>query len=362
MERKKTRYPGVYERASSERKYQGKPDVSYDVKYRDGQGKQIFQTVGWRSEKMTAAEAANIRARLIKEAKEKPAPGLTFGQAWEIYKKDWLEAQKKACLYTDNSLYHAHIERRIGLLEMKEIGQAHIRAITTDMADLSVQTRKHALGLIRRVYRKMAEWKMYAGEVPTDHLVPGKVDNERKRFLTRAEAHMILCELDCRAPEFADVCRVSLYAGLRLGEIFRLQVQHVDLEAGIIYVMDAKAGSRESVISPGLKPVLERRMKGKKAGDYVFTQSDGVTPMRTINQTYVRVVADLGLNDGIEDARHRVVFHTLRHTFASWLVQAGVPLYTVADLMGHSTLAMTKRYAKLANDDRRTAVAMIPNI
>ena len=60
MERKKTRYPGVYERASSERKYQGKPDVSYDVKYRDGQGKQIFQTVGWRSEKMTAAEVSKL--------------------------------------------------------------------------------------------------------------------------------------------------------------------------------------------------------------------------------------------------------------------------------------------------------------
>ena len=159
MERKKTRYVGVYERTSTERKFQGKPDVAYDVYYRDAQGNQHFKNVGWRSEKMTAAEAANIRARLIKEAKEKPAPGLTFGQAWEIYKKDWLEAQKKACLYTDNSLYHAHIERRIGLLEMKEIGQAHIRAITTDMADLSVQTRKHALGLIRRVYGSSCSWE-----------------------------------------------------------------------------------------------------------------------------------------------------------------------------------------------------------
>lgn len=362
MERKKTRYPGVYERASSARKYQGKADVAYDVKYRDGQGKQVFQTVGWRSEKMTAAEAANIRAQLIKEAKEKPSAKLTFGQAWQIYRKDWLEAQKKACLYTDNSLYHAHIERRIGVLAMEDIGPAHIRVITSDMADLSVQTRKHALGLIRRVYRKMAEWKMYSGEIPTDHLMPGKIDNERKRFLTKQEAHMLLCELDCRSPDFADVCRVSLYAGLRLGEIFGLRVQHIDLEAGIIHVMDAKAGSRESVISPKLAPVLARHIAGKNAGDYVFTQADGVTPMRTINQTYVRAVADLGFNEGIEDARHRVVFHTLRHTFASWLVQAGVPLYTVADLMGHSTLAMTKRYAKLANDDRRTAVAMIPDI
>jgi len=50
----------------------------------------------------------------------------------------------------------------------------------------------------------------------------------------------------------------------------------------------------------------------------------------------------------ISDARQKVVFHTLRHTFASWLVQEGEALYTVAKLMGHTSLEMTQRYSHLA--------------
>lgn len=90
----------------------------------------------------------------------------------------------------------------------------------------------------------------------------------------------------------------------------------------------------------------------------------------SVPDTYERVVRELGLNntgeviehdDGtftepqIDDARQRVVFHTLRHTFASWLVQKGTPLYTVAELMGHTTLTMTRRYAHLAPDTVRKA-------
>ena len=56
---------------------------------------------------------------------------------------------------------------------------------------------------------------------------------------------------------------------------------------------------------------------------------------------------DLGLNDGVEDPRVKVVFHTLRHTFGSWHVEAGTDLYALQKLMGHSTLAQTERYAHL---------------
>lgn len=172
---------------------------------------------------------------------------------------------------------------------------------------------------------------------------------------------MLLLELDRRSPIVADICRVSLYAGLRLGEIRALRVQHIDLEAGLISIMDAKAGSRQTVISDTLREVLEKRVKYKAPGDYLFPQEDG-SQMKYLSHVFNRVVRDLGFNEEVEDERHKVVFHSLRHTFASWLVQSGVPLYTVADLMGHSTITMTQRYAKLAQDDRREAVAMIGKI
>ena len=58
-------------------------------------------------------------------------------------------------------------------------------------------------------------------------------------------------------------------------------------------------------------------------------------------------------------SNQKVVFHTLRHTFASWLVMKGVPLYTVSKLLGHSSLVMTYRYAHLAPDVQKDAVNLL---
>jgi site-specific recombinase XerD len=58
----------------------------------------------------------------------------------------------------------------------------------------------------------------------------------------------------------------------------------------------------------------------------------------------------------VTDRRQKVLFHTLRHTFASWLVQQGEDLYMVQKLMGHASLVMTERYSHLAPDTLRTAV------
>ena len=353
--RRKTKYTGVYERLSTVNRFQGKADVAYDFCYKAG-GKLIWKLAGWKSDGMTAAEAADMRRDAMRESKNKATAAMTFGEAWALYLRDWLQANGKACTASDTGLYANHLRRRLGSKPLAEIAPQDINAILRDMDGFAAQTKKHALGLVRRVYRKMMAWRLYHGEIPTANMMPGRVSNERMRFLTRAEAGMLLTELDCRAPDFADVCRVSLYAGLRLREIFALRVQHVHLDTGLIDVMDAKAGTRQAFISAALRPALEKHLAGKNLPDFVFTQADGVSQMRNINQTFLRVVRDLELNAGIDDARHKVVFHTLRHTFASWLVQSGVPLYTVADLLGHSTLSMTKRYAKLADSDRRAAV------
>ena len=63
-----------------------------------------------------------------------------------------------------------------------------------------------------------------------------------------------------------------------------------------------------------------------------------------------------GCEDLPEDKRTRVTFHTLRHTAASLMVGQGVPLFDVARILGHSTLAMTMRYAHFAPDAGRSAI------
>jgi site-specific recombinase XerD len=100
-------------------------------------------------------------------------------------------------------------------------------------------------------------------------------------------------------------------------------------------------------------------IKPDQAGrdDLVFPGRGGVR-MVQISKTFKRSVDDL-FNDGVDDPRERVFFHSLRHTYASWLVMEGVDLYRVKELLGHKDLAMTARYAHLAPDTLRGAVNIL---
>jgi site-specific recombinase XerD len=64
----------------------------------------------------------------------------------------------------------------------------------------------------------------------------------------------------------------------------------------------------------------------------------------------------------VTDRRQKVVFHTLRHTFASWLVQMGRPLYTVSKLLGHRNIRWTERYAHLDPEVQREATLGLEGI
>ena len=77
----------------------------------------------------------------------------------------------------------------------------------------------------------------------------------------------------------------------------------------------------------------------------------------TIGNTYRRIIEEIGFNDGVVDTRYRVYFHTLRHTFGSWLAIRGEYLQTIGELMGHKRISQTQRYAHLCPDKKKVAVA-----
>ncbi len=81
--------------------------------------------------------------------------------------------------------------------------------------------------------------------------------------------------------------------------------------------------------------------------ELVFPGKNG-KKRKQMSKTFERTVEKLGFNDGVQDRRQKLTFHSCRHTCASWLVQAGIPLFTVKEIMGHSTIALTGRYSHLA--------------
>jgi integrase len=142
---------------------------------------------------------------------------------------------------------------------------------------------------------------------------------------------------------------------LRAGEIFNLTWDCIDFEQELILLKDPKNKSnRYAFMTTEVKEMLERRYQGQLNG-LVFVDRKG-NKIKEVSNAFDRAVKAIGLNEGIDDRRQKVVFHTLRHTFASWLVENGTDLYTVRELMGHKSLVMTERYSHLGQNTLRQAV------
>ena len=103
---------------------------------------------------------------------------------------------------------------------------------------------------------------------------------------------------------------------------------------------------------------IERKENTTSLNSLVFPATNGNT-RQSISKLFSKIVDRLGLNDGIEDSKNKVVFHTLRHTFASWLAKKGVPLYSIQKLMGHASFQMVQRYAHLSTESMKAAVEVL---
>ena len=152
-------------------------------------------------------------------------------------------------------------------------------------------------------------------------------------------------------PHFGDhltpAVLVSMNTGLRLGELLALKWVDIDLKQGLLTVHGATAKTgqtRHIPLNAEARDVLTRWRKQSK-GEQVFTvQSSFKTAWGAL----------------LERAQvSRFRWHDLRHHFASRLAQAGVPLNTIRELLGHGSMAMTIRYAHLAPDTRRSAVELL---
>ena len=134
--------------------------------------------------------------------------------------------------------------------------------------------------------------------------------------------------------------------GLRLGELIGLTWERVDLSRGVLRLELTKSGRRREV------PMNDASYRvlvglGPKSSGRVFKT-------RYIKTAYNNAVEAAQLDD--------VTFHTLRHTFASWAVMRGVTLKELQELLGHSSLAMTMRYAHLAPEHLRAAVSRLDGL
>lgn len=381
--RKSTKYPGVQARESEERRFRGRPDICYTIDYRDATGKRVRKDVGWASQGFSAALAAEMRGRLINSAKtaatmgDVPLPQKvrcpTFGEAWEKYKQDWLIPNGKD-IKSCGFLAKKHLANFMEI-PLNEITAYSLDQLMADMQrkGLSAQTIRHAVALIRRVMNRMVKWNLYNGPMPFEKITFPKLNNARERFLTPVEARDLLEALQKHSRQIWLIALISLHCGLRFGEIANLRWDDVHYDQMTLFIAESKNGrARHAVMTQEVASAIAALHAGNRT-DLIFPAKNGGI-MTAISDTFYRVVDTLGLNDTgetitnakgeiervkISDRRQRVVFHTLRHTYASWLAKSGQGQFTIADRLGHHSLQMTMRYTHLMDESRKASADAI---
>lgn len=387
------KFPGVRWRTHATRRHGVQPDRYYAVRYQK-EGKRHEEALGWASEGWTETKAgmelAKLRTnattgdgpsrlkearaeadkdRLAQEAKEAEArrDAVTFAEFFADEYAPTAQASKTPSSWNaEQGLFHNYLRPVLGNTPLKDINEVAIQKVVSVMtkAGKSARTVEYALATLRQTYNHAITVGAFTGTNPVRvrrHMKGKKlrIDNQRQRFLTVDEARMLLEALQVRSQQLYEIALLSLHTGARFGELAALQWQHVDTAKGIVRFHDGKTGDRGVYMTPAVKDLFEEKTRGK-ASDLVFPSDTG-EPMKQVSATFMKVVNSLGLNDGITDPRMKLVFHSLRHSAASFLVQAGCSIYAVKEMLGHKDVKTTQRYAHLAPDNLAAVAQTLAN-
>lgn len=241
-------------------------------------------------------------------------------------------------------------------------------------------TINRRVSTLKGVLSKAVQWGVIQSN-PLAQIKPLKIDSKpRVRFLSAIEESRLREAMDKREarirknrlsgnfwreqrgydklPEktagFCDHIKpmvlLALNTGMRKGELFNLKWSDIDLNLKLLTVEGRTAKSsntRHIPLNREASQILKKMYRQNNDG-YVFKNSKTGEKFTDVKKAWSKLKQDARLNN--------FRFHDLRHSFASKLVAEGVDLYTVKELLGHSTIQMTERYAHLAPGRKAEAV------
>jgi integrase len=287
----------------------------------------------------------------------------TVLDAWILYDELVLSYLSKHERVAEVGRWRKHIFPEFASVELETIKTLHILYFKRHLDDknLSPQSVYHCLSLLRRILRKALVLELYDGKLPIFDMP--RFDNRRQRYLSHDEAESLLSSIKIVSALWHDIALLALQTGLRASEIFHLKRAHVSFDSKLIAVFDSKNNVIRHVPMNEIAENLLKLHFPPKPEGYFFVNAKG-HPFGKVSKIFRTVVNKAGLYHGVSDRRSQVVFHTLRLTFASWLVHlpGGTPIQLVGEILGHKTLRMTQRYAHLSSEQRFKAVQKLVNV
>lgn len=264
--------------------------------------------------------------------------------------------------FTKEYLDYCRVNHAQGTVDIARIALGHLESVAGDCPISSVSPhhldkyRSKRLGKVspvsvnvelralRSIMNVALRWK-YIEHNPFSGMKLVPVPERTPSYLSKVEFEALVSAI--REQWLRDVVLFAVLTGLRRGETINLRWKDVDLTRRLAHIeshgsFKTKRGQlRHIPLNLGALHVLESRAKTNGASEYVFTQRGRQITEDWLTHRFKHYVKKAKLEN------QRVHFHSLRHTFASWLVQEGVSLYEVQKLLGHSSMAVTQVYSHL---------------
>ena len=284
------------------------------------------------TEKKTLREVKTVKAFML----ESYLPHVkTYKRAWPA----------------DDSYLRNHILPAIGGKYLDEVTASDLIRFQHRMREkgYALGTCNRCLVLIRYAYNLALRWKEPGvTENPTKEVTLYKLDNQRERYLTPEEtARLLDCVARSDNPALANIIRLLILTGARKREVLDCKWDDFDLVRMLWTIPVTKAGKPRYVPISDAVVTLLGEIPRKPGMDYVFPNPKTGRPFVSIFYSWNTARIEAGLSD--------VRIHDLRHSFASFLVNAGRSLYEVQRLLGHTQIKTTQRYAHLSHDTLRDA-------
>lgn len=295
-------------------------------------GERVRRTTGTNHK----AQAQELHDKLKMESWRVDRLGDKPKYTWDDAGRKWLQETSHKRTHREDAKKLVWLQQFLKNRPLSEIGRDEIAAIGEHKRnESSGATANRYLALIRSILRKASlDWE-WTEKVPKVRLY--KEAQRRVRWITPELAQLLILEL----PEHQkDITLFALSTGLRQANVIQLEWEQVDLTLGTAWIPGDKAKGKEDIHISLSKLAIQilKRQFGKHS-ERVFTYAG--KPIGQINTKAWRAALQRA---GIENFR----WHDLRHTWASWLVQNGTPMYDVQEMGGWKSSEMLRRYAHLS--------------
>lgn len=331
-------------------------------KYRNAEGRQRKLTLGAYGV-LTLDEARKRARQMIVDAARGNDPAKKrsdaktasrFADFAERYLREHAGVRKTPRSYKeDERMLRTKLIPKFGARKLIEITRVDVASFHQAMSDRPYYANRH-LALLSKMMNLAEEWGLKPdGTNPCRHVRKYK-EEKRERFLSTHEIARLWSVLDSderdgrESPAACNAIRLLLLTGCRMSEILTLKWDYVG--SGFLDLPHTKTGAQRRSISTQAQALLTS-IPQVDENPYVIVGREPGSHLTDLEKPWQRIRTRAGLDD--------VRLHDLRHTFASVAATGGMPLRMIGELLGHTSVQTTSRYAHLADDAVKEAAGMV---